>query len=302
MNTDMGETRLCYSDDGGLNWQSPTKGIQFARESGFSLKAIWYIEPGHSDEPGTIYVGTDPANLWVSNDYGEHWEVNKALATYPERDTWGASLEGTCLHSIVIDHEHKNRIWVSISGAGTLRSDDNGKSWQVLNEMQQGERERVGTNSHRLLQHPDKPEVLYQQSRNGIFISQDGGEHWQSILGNLPSFFGFPLALDRQAPDTLFTVVLDPEKRVNLGDQFAVYRTENVGRSWEVLTKGLPKGPEVQMKVLRHGLCTDTKDPCGVYVGTMSGEIFASSNRGESWQLVTDGLPPIYAVTATEWE
>ncbi len=295
---------LYYSDDFGQRWQEPKTPIQFAQSSGFSLKEIWYIEPGRVEEPGMIYAGTDPACLWKSGDAGEHWEVNEAMQSYPERSEWGAGLTGTCLHSIIPDYSDKKRMWVSISGAGTLRSDDDGASWQTLNEMGKSERRddpEVGRNSHRLLQHPTQANTLYQQSRNGIFKSLDGGESWRSILGNLPSFFGFPLALDMHHPETLFTVVLDPEERYSLGEQFAVYRTENAGEHWETLTRGLPRGPEARFKVLRHALCADKQEPCGVYVGTMSGELFASNDRGESWEMITDKLPPIYSVTVTEF-
>ena len=294
------KTYLRYSDDFGQSWREPTQSLRFAPESGFTLQAIWYSEPGN--EPGTLYAGTDPACLWESHDYGEHWEVNEAMLTYPERHLWGSGLEGTCLHSIVADYSNRDRMWVSISGAGTLRSEDGGKSWQALNKMSEdglhGRQEVVGTTSHRLLQHPTQPEMLYQQSRNGIFKSMDRGESWHNILSNLPSFFGFPLALDVHHPETLFAVVLDPDDRLTPGKQFTVYRTENVGESWQALTRGLP---EARLKVLRHGLCADLKDPCGVYVGTMSGELFTSNDRGEHWQLITDKLPPIYSVTATEF-
>jgi photosystem II stability/assembly factor-like uncharacterized protein len=300
-NGENAETYLRYSDDLGQSWREPKQSIQFPQKSGFTLKAIWYIEPGRNDEPGTMYAGTDPACLWVSRDYGEHWEVNEAMLMYPERNRWGSGLEGTCLHSIVADYADRERMWVSISGAGTLRSDDGGKSWRALNRMNEdglhGGRE-VGTTSHRLLQHPTQPDILYQQSRNGVFKSLNGGESWQNIVSNLPSFFGFPLALDVHHPETLFAVVLDPDDRLTPGKQFTVYRTENAGENWTALTRGLP---EARLKVLRHGLCTDLKDPCGIYVGTMSGELFASHDRGEHWQLITDQLPPIYAVTATEF-
>jgi photosystem II stability/assembly factor-like uncharacterized protein len=297
--TDNGPaSSLCYSDDFGQSWQEPARGIQFLQ--GFTLKDIWYIEPGPMSEPETVYAGTDPACLWESHDSGESWTINEALLTYPGRDRWGASLVGTCLHSIIRDFAQSQRLWVSISGAGTLRSTDAGRSWQVQNTMVASEQKGtgVGTNSHRLLQHPKKADILYQQSKNGIFRSDDGGESWKSILSNLPTDFGFPLALDQHYPETLFTVMLDPEDRYTPGEQFAVYRTETAGQQWEALTTGLPRK---RMKVLRHALCTDAKAICGVYVGTMSGELFASNNRGENWQMLSDQLPPIYSLTAVEY-
>jgi photosystem II stability/assembly factor-like uncharacterized protein len=297
-NGNFGEAHLRYSDDFGQSWQQPKRDIQFDQKSGLRLKEIWYIEPGRVDEPETMYMGTDPACLWESHDYGKSWEANEAMLTYPERTRWGSGLAGTCLHSIVVDYADKKRLWVGISGAGTLRSDDGGKSWRTLNTMVAGDQKKdinVGTNSHRLIQHPTQAEVLYQQSRNGIFKSLDGGEHWQSILSNLPSSFGFPLALDVHQPDTLFALPLDPEDRYSIGEQFAVYRTENAGKNWETMRRGLPYG---RYKVLRHTLCTDELKPCGVYVGTMSGELFASNDRGESWQMISDTLPAIYSLTA----
>ena len=154
---------LCYSDDFGQSWQEPTKGIQFPQK--FTLREIWCIEPGRASEPGIVYAGTDPACLWESQDWGEHWEINEALLTYPGRDQWDFRLSGTCLHSIIRDHAHTQRLWVGISGAGTLRSDDAGLSWKVVNNMVAIEQngEGVGTNSHRLLQHPTKAHWLYQQ-------------------------------------------------------------------------------------------------------------------------------------------
>ena len=292
------QSSLCYSDDFGQRWQEPLKGIQFPQ--GFPLNEIWYIEPGQGSEPGIVYAGTDPACLWESHDWGEHWEVNEALLNYPGRDTWELRLNGTCLHSIVRDVAQTQRLWVGISGAGTLRSDDAGQSWRVVNSMVASEQNGlgVGTNSHRLLQHPTQANMLYQQSKNGIFCSEDSGESWRSILGNLPTNFGFPLALDPQHLETLFTVMLDPEDRYTPGEQFVVYRTENVGQKWEALTTGLPAK---RRKVLRHALCTDSRPSSGVYVGTMSGELFASNDRGEHWQTISDQFPPIYSVTAVAY-
>ncbi|HEY5002291.1 MAG TPA: hypothetical protein VII61_04020, partial [Ktedonobacteraceae bacterium] len=142
-------------------------------------------------------------------------------------------------------------------------------------------------------------EVLYQQNHCGIYKSINAGDDWIDIRQNLPSDFGFPIALDPHHPETLYVVVEDTEARQNIGQQFTVYRSENAGEQWEMLTQGLPKGSGVGLGVLRQALCTDTKDPCGVYVGTTTGQIFASADRGEHWQMIADYLPPIYSVTTT---
>lgn len=152
---------------------------------------------------------------------------------------------------------------------------------------------------HRFVQHPTQPNVLYQQNHCGIYKSTNAGEDWTDIQGNLPSEFGFPIALDVHNPDTVFVIVEEPMGRHNTGEQFKVYRSKEGGNSWELLTNGLPEGQGVRLGVLRHGMCTDTIDPCGVYVGTNTGQLFASRDRGDSWNLIADFLPAIYSVTAT---
>jgi photosystem II stability/assembly factor-like uncharacterized protein len=119
------------------------------------------------------------------------------------------------------------------------------------------------------------------------------------IQHNLPSQFGFPIALDVHHPETVFVVVEDPVARHNVGQQFTVYRTQDGGERWEPLTNGLPQGNGVMLGILRHAMCTDTIDPCGIYVGTNTGQLFASRDRGDSWQMIADFLPSIYSVTAT---
>jgi photosystem II stability/assembly factor-like uncharacterized protein len=149
------------------------------------------------------------------------------------------------------------------------------------------------------VQHPTNPEVLYQQNHCGIYKSTNAGNDWTDIQQNLPSQFGFPIALDAHHPDTVYVLVEDPNNRHNVSKQFTVYRTQDGGGSWEALTEGLPGGPGVLLGVLRHGMCADTQEPCGVYVGTNTGQLFASRDRGDSWNLIADFLPSIYSVTAT---
>lgn len=302
-NGDFFGTFLRYSDDFGQSWQEPRQGIQFAPESGLSLQNIWYIEPGRPDEPGVVYVGTDPASLWISTDSGETWEPNVALLEHPTREQWGPGAGGLCLHSIVADPSNADRMWVGISSVGCLRTNDGGKSWTFANKNTRAgflpdPYPEFGQCIHRLLQHPTQPDVLYQQNHCGLYKSLNAGDDWIDVQSNLSSEFGFPLALDPHHPETLYAVV-EGEARNNIGDQFTVYRTQNAGAEWEALTRGLPVGANVRLGVLRHALCTDELDPCGVYVGTNTGQLFASNDRGESWQLIADYLPSIYSVSAT---
>ena len=301
-NGDFFGTYLRYSDDFGVTWQEPERGIQFPEESGFKLENIWLIEPGRESEPETLYVGVDPANLWESHDGGVNWELNEALANHPTRDQWNPGAGGLCLHTIVPDPSNASRMWIGISAVGCIRTDDGGQSWKFVNKNTRAgflpdPYPEFGQCIHRFVQHPTQPDTLYQQNHCGIYKTNNAGDDWIDIQHNLPSEFGFPIALDVHNPDTVYTIVED-EGRSNVGKQFVVYRTTNGGEHWESLTRGLPEGNEVALGVLRHGMTTDTLNPCGVYVGTNTGQLFASRDRGDSWNLIADFLPSIYSVRA----
>lgn len=284
-NGDFFGTFLRYSDDFGQTWQEPEQGIAFPEESGEKLNNIWVIEPGRASSPGTVYAGVDPASLWVSTDGGVHWTLNDGLTKHPTRQRWQPGAGGLCLHSIIADPANAARMWVGISAVGCMRTDDGGQSWVFANKNTRADflpdkYPEYGQCIHRLVQHSTQPDVLYQQNHCGIYKSLNGGDDWIDIQHNLPSEFGFPIALDVHHPDTVFVIVEDGWGRNNVGDQFTVYRTGDGGEYWQPLTKGLPAGKGVRLGVLRHGMCTDTKDPCGVYVGTNTGQLFASRDRG----------------------
>jgi photosystem II stability/assembly factor-like uncharacterized protein len=294
-------TFLRYSDDMGETWQEPAKGIQFPEETGLKLTNIWTIVPSPHDD-STVYVGVDPATLWESHDGGETWEANEGLLNHPTRERWNPGNGGLCLHSIVPDHSNKDRMWIGISAVGCMRTEDGGKTWSHHNKntragFQPDIYPEFGQCLHRLVQHSQQPDTLYQQNHCGVYRSEDAGDNWTDIQNNLPGEFGFPMALDHHNPETIFTVPVDPWGRHNYGDQFAVYRSEDAGGTWEEMTQGLPAGTEVKLGVLRHGMCADQQDPCGVYVGTNTGQLFVSPDRGETWNLVADYLPPINSVS-----
>jgi len=301
-NGDFFGSFLRYSDDFGQTWYEPEQGIQFPEGGDLKLVNIWVVEPGRASEPGTLYAGVDPATLWVSNDNGVHWSLNESLANHPTRDRWGPGAGGLCLHTIVVDPTNAQRMWVGISSVGCMRTDDGGQSWVFLNKnvrasFQPDIYPEFGQCLHRMLQHPTQPDVLYQQNHCGIYKSVNAGDDWIDIQHNLPSEFGFPIAIDAHNPDTVF-VIVENSARNNVSEQFNVYRTQDGGEQWQPLTEGLPAGPGVRLGVLRHGMCTDTLDPCGVYVGTNTGQVFASADRGDSWHLIADFLPSVYSVKA----
>lgn len=300
-NGDFFGSFLRYSDDFGETWQTPEQGIQFSEESGEKLENIWTIEPGRPNEPGTLYVGIDPASLWVSADNGVHWYPNASLLNHPTRKTWNPGAGGLCLHTIIADPSNSQRMWIGISAVGCMRTDDGGESWVFANKNTRASFQpdiypEYGQCLHRMIQHPTNPDILYQQNHCGIYKSLNAGDDWIDIQHNLPSEFGFPIALDAHNPDTVFVIVEDGMGRNNVNDQFTVYRTQDGGENWQFLTEGLPSGNGVRLGVLRHGMCADTLDPCGVYVGTNTGQVFATHDRGDSWQLIADFLPAVYSV------
>jgi photosystem II stability/assembly factor-like uncharacterized protein len=302
-NGDFFGSAVRYSDDLGQTWKDPEAGIAFPEGSGLSLKNIWIVEPGRASEPETLYCGVDPAALFVSHDRGQTWAMNQGLEGHPTRQRWQPGLGGLCLHSIVTDPVNPRRMWVAISAVGVMRTDDGGQSWTFCNKGTRADflpdkYPEFGQCVHRLLGHPANPDILFQQNHCSTYSTANAGETWTEIRNNLPSDFGFPLAIDPHHPETLYTVVETQEGgRTNITDQFTVYRSENAGRRWERLTKGLPKGPNVKLGVLRHGLATDPLKPSGVYVGTNTGQLFASRDRGDSWKMIADFLPPIYSVS-----
>jgi hypothetical protein len=233
-NGDIFGAFLRYSDDFGETWHEPKRGIQFPESSGQKLVNIWVIEPGRPNEPETVYAGVDPASLWVSDDRGETWELNAGLAHHPTREHWQPGFGGLCLHSIVPDPSHTSRMWVGISAVGCLRTDDGGRNWVFVNKNVRADflptvYPEFGQCIHRLLQHPTRPDILYQQNHCGVYKSTNAGDDWIDIQQNLPSRFGFPMALDVHHPETVFVVVEDQDGRNNVGEQFTVYRTRMVG-------------------------------------------------------------------------
>ncbi|HZT97341.1 MAG TPA: exo-alpha-sialidase [Chloroflexota bacterium] len=303
-----------YSDDFGETWKEPSEGIKFPEDSGRKLENVWIVQPGRENEPDIVYAGVDPASLWTSHDRGETWELNAGLESHPSRDKWQPGFGGMCLHSIVPDRTNPNRMWVGISAVGCLRSEDGGKSWEFANKGTRADFNppearypEFGQCIHRLVQHSTNSDTLYQQNHCGVYRSHNGGDDWIDIRNGLPGDFGFPIVMDPHNPETIYVIVEagsmeDAEHqryaRENYPGQFTVYRSQNAGDSWESLTKGLPSGPNVHIGVLRHGMCSDGMEEVGVYVGTNTGQLFASADRGDSWNMIADFLPPIYSVNA----
>ncbi len=294
---------VAWTIDLGKNWHRPKEPPRFEKHAGLSVKRIWHIRPGRPHEDGTLYLGVEPGALFVSRDGGETFQANRALVAHPTRSQWEPGAGGLCLHSIVLDPKNPKRMHVAISAAGVFRSEDGGDSWRPMNKNVRADFlpnkfPEVGQCAHKLVAHPERPDVLFQQNHCGTYRLDPGREEWTDICDGLPSRFGFPIAVPPHKPETIYVVPEESdEARMSPNGEFAVYRSDNSGRNWRKLTEGLPT-KHAYLVVLREALSTDTFDPGGIYLGTNTGQIFYSRNDGTSWKLMADYLPPVLSVSA----
>jgi photosystem II stability/assembly factor-like uncharacterized protein len=292
------------SRDMGATWEEPEVGVKFAEGGDKTVARIWQITPGPESRPGLLYAGVDPGALFRSEDAGRTWSEVSALTEHPTRSQWNPGAGGLMVHSIVPHPTDPSRVHVGISAAGTFETTDGGETWEPRNKgvladfMPEGQQfPEVGQCVHHLAAAPGNPELLYQQNHAGQYRSGNGGRDWIDISEGLPSRFGFPLLVHPHDDDTVYVIPEQgPEFRAPVGAQFAVYRSTDRGARWKKLTRGLPK--DAYIKTYRQCLATDRMDDAGIYVGTSTGQLFASFDDGTSWELMWDMLPPIYSVEA----
>jgi hypothetical protein len=302
--SDYWGTYLHYSDDFGRIWTNPIEAsIKFAGETGQTLKNIWQICLGPADQPDLMYCGVEPAALFKSTDNGESWSMEQTLFDHPHRPRWKPGAGGLCLHTIIADPENSKRLTVAISAAGVYRTDDAGQSWQARNHgirvvFEPEKNPEFGQCIHKISIHPSRPERMFLQNHWGLYRSDDYGDSWHDISHGVPSDFGFCVQVHPHHPDWVYIIPVESDQfRCTPEGRLRVYRTRNAGGSWEPLNKGLPQRDAYET-VLRDALCTDSLDPAGIYFGTRSGKLFASSDDGKSWTKLVDGLPQIVSVRA----
>ena len=292
---------IARSTDIGKGWKISKTPPRFPKASGLSVKRVWNIQPGPEDEPDEVYLGVEPACLFKSADGGKNWTVNESLMNHETRKKWQPGGGGLCLHTIIPDERRPNRMHIAISAVGTMRTDNGGESWKfqnkdVLADFLPKKYPVYGQCVHKLASNPKRPKVIFQQNHCGVYRSDDGGENWKDIRNNLPSRFGFPIAVDANDPRRAYVAPLEGDfSRIPPNGYFAVWATDDGGKEWFSLKEGLPK--KSYFTVLREGMVTDMEDPCGLYFGTTTGQLFASSDQGMKWDKITDTLPPILSVS-----
>ncbi len=266
----------------------------------WEFKRVWHLEPSLTD-PDTIYAGVEDAAIFRSTDGGQTWQELPGLRS-AKGHLWQPGAGGMCLHTILLDPRNPERIFVAISAAGTFRTEDGGKTWQPVNRGLKSPYElpdptaEVGHCVHCIAKHPSRPNVLFMQKHWDVMRSDDAGESWHEISGDLPSDFGFPIAVHAHEPETIYVVPIksDSEHYPPEG-KLRVYRSRAGGNEWEALTKGLPQ-QDCYVNVLRDAMAVDSLEPCGIYVGTTGGQVYASADSGDSWMPIVRDLPPVLSV------
>ncbi|HLL66352.1 MAG TPA: exo-alpha-sialidase [Micromonosporaceae bacterium] len=299
------------SDDGGATWNPVGNEFAYEGQVGdhlwydgtprpWEFKRIWHLEPS-PDDPDLVYAGAEDAAIFRSADGGGSWQEMPALRTHESGPLWQPGAGGMCLHTIILDPVHRDRMFIAISAAGAFRTDDAGKSWQPINRgLRSGqipdEDAEVGHCVHHITMHPSRPEVLFMQKHWDVMRSDDAGQSWHEISGNLPSDFGFPIAVHAHEPDTIYVVPIksDSEHYPPEG-RLRVYRSRTGGTEWEALTAGLPQA-DCYVNVLRDAMAVDALDPCGIYFGTTGGQVYGSADGGDTWAPIVRDLPPVLSV------
>jgi len=296
---------LRRSDDLGESWtEDEEAALRFPESADASLARIWQLTPGHGDEPEVLYAGVEPAALFRSDDGGHSFSLVEGLWDHPHRPQWQPGGGGLCLHTVLVHPEDRQRLLIAISAAGVYVSDDGGSSWRASNHgiipgfLPEGEEIEFGQCVHKVARDAAQPERLYLQHHGGIYRSDDGGGSWAPMTGIAGMDFGFPVVAHPSRPSTAYLLPLESDGfRCTPDGQCTVWRTNDAGETWEPLTDGLPQ-QDAHLTVLRDGFTTDGQDPAGLYFGTRTGELYASTDDGDSWQLLAQHLPPVLSVRA----
>jgi photosystem II stability/assembly factor-like uncharacterized protein len=319
------------SDDGGKTWHQPgtppgtplpqfpakasNKFVYDASESGkpltthqwydgtqhpWEFKRVWHLEPS-LDDPGTVYAGVEDAAIFRSTDGGESWKELSGLRGHGTGPKWQPGAGGLCLHTIILDPSNPKRMFIAISAAGAFRTDDGGNTWKPINQGLRSPyipdpKAEIGHCVHHVAMNPKRPGVLFMQKHWDVMRSDNAGDQWVEVSGNLPTDFGFVIDVHAHEPETVFVVPIksDSEHYVHEG-KLRVFRSRSGGNEWEALTKGLPQ-KDCYVNVLRDAMAVDSLDKCGIYFGTTGGQVYASADAGDNWNPIVRDLPAVFSV------
>jgi len=299
------------SNDGGKTWEPVDNKFVYDGVTGthqwydgtqhpWEFKRVWHLEPSLTD-PDTVYAGVEDAAMFRSKDGGKSWQELPTLRG-AKGHLWQPGAGGMGLHTIVQDPSNPRRLFIAISAAGAFRTEDGGETWRPINQGLKSPYSlpdptaEVGHCVHRITMHRSRPGVLFMQKHWDVLRSDDAGESWREISGNLPSDFGFPIAVHAHEPETVYVVPIKSDSEHFPPEaKLRVYRSRRGGDEWEPLTKGLPQ-QDCYVNVLRGAMAVDSLDACGIYFGTTGGQVYASNNGGDSWSPIVRDLPAVLSV------
>jgi hypothetical protein len=269
----------------------------------WSTVRVWALTTGGRDEPGVLWCGTVPGGLFRSADHGASWQMARSLWDHPKRPQWnGAGAYFPGLHSILVDPRNSRRVFIAVSTGGVWLTEDGGASWAQRGEGMRADHvppelthDPIAQDVHCLAQCAGAPNRFWVQHHNGIFVSSDEARTFTEITKAGPSVFGFGVAVHPREPDTAwFVPEIKDEKRIPVGGKLVVTRTRDGGKSFDVLTNGLPQSHAYDV-VYRHALAIDeTGDRLAI--GSTTGGLWVTEDQGDHWSLVSHTLPPVYAV------
>ena len=266
------------------------------------FKRVWHLEPSLHD-PNTVYAGIEDAALFRSTDGAASWQEMSGLRGHGTGPKWTPGAGGLCLHTILLDPKDRERMYVAISSAGAFRSDDGGKNWKTITKGLHSQyipdpNAEIGHCIHRIALHPSRPNTLFMQKHWDVMRTDNAGDLWTEVSGNLPTDFGFVIDVHAHEPETVYVVPIKSDsEHFPIDGKLRVYRSKTGGNQWEELSKGLP-ARDSYVDVLRDAMSVDQLDPCGVYFGTTGGQVYCSPDGGETWSAIVHDLPAVLAVEA----
>jgi photosystem II stability/assembly factor-like uncharacterized protein len=266
----------------------------------WEFKRVWHLEPSLTD-PDTVFAGVEDAAMFRSTDGGKDWQELAGLRNHSTGNRWQPGAGGLGLHTILIDPTNASRMYIAISAAGAFRTDDCGDTWKPINKglhslyVPDPDAE-IGHCVHRIALHKSRPDTVFMQKHWDVMRTDNAGENWTEISGNLPTDFGFVIDVHAHEPETIYVVPIKSDgEHYPIDGKLQVWRSKTGGNEWEALTKGLPQA-NCFVDVLRDGMCVDSMDDCGVYFGTTGGQIFCSPDGGDSWNTVVEHLPSVLSL------
>jgi hypothetical protein len=305
------------SDDGGKTWQPVGNKFQYEGHTGphmwydgtphpWEFKRVWHLEPS-LDEADTVYAGIEDAALFRSTDGGQNWQEMPGLRNHGTASSWHPGAGGLCLHTILIDPTNTKRMFIAVSAAGAFRTDDGAQSWKPINKGLHSSyipdpNAETGHCVHRLAMHRSKPNTVFMQKHWDVMRTDDAGESWTEVSGNLPTDFGFVIDVHAHEPETVFVVPIKSDsEHYPIEGALRVYRSKSGGNEWEPLTNGLPQS-NCYVNVLRDAMSVDSLDDCGVYFGTTGGQVYGSFDSGNTWTAIVHDLPAVLSVEAQTFQ